>query len=547
MAIKNEECPSCKSVGRDSTSNHLMVFSEGNTFCPKCKYTTTAAGRVINSGHLPSEAPPVIEKETFTPSHASLGPEDIALLPGDKIRSIDKRVVEAYGVKVEYDTATREISAHYYPMKSEGVLQTYKKRDCDTKEFFKLKKTKKAIDLFGKDLAKGKVPKKLLITEGELDAMAAHQMLWKTSDILCTSLPTGANVKAIQDDLKWLEKVDEIYLCYDQDDSGVSAVERTWELLPNVKVMEFSEKDADDMLTQMKSGEFVDSFLTAEKYKPRTLCVLEELIDSLDEPVPMGLSYGWSGLDAITYGIHLNSIIGIGAAPKAGKSTMMKAIQFQLMFVHSQPIGIIDVEKPGKMTLRELVGYQMGEKIHLPGATYDVPIAKATARRIEPLCNIYDHKYYNGTWEEIESVIRYLYSIGVRYFFIDPVSAIVSHLSASEANQWLSKAMFSMSKLVQSLDIAVFHVNHLNSPASGISHEEGGKIFGGSFTGSRAQYRYSHLLIGLERDQHAPVEEDRDTSTVRIVGDRLTGNTGRTTKLKYDSTTGRLNEKPIIF
>lgn len=545
--VKNEACPSCRSIGRDSTGNHLMVFEDGNTFCSRCKYTTTSEGGVIKWGHLKPDETPVVTPESSPTESFSSSPES---LPFDAIRSIPKDVVKLYGTHVEYDPATRDISYHYYPMTRSDSFLTYKRRDCETKDFITLKKIgKKPCDFFGKSTAKGKIPKILVLTEGELDAMAAYQMLKGIHpELYVWSLPTGANVTTIVEDLKLLQKIDEVYLAYDQDDAGDLAVAETWKLLPDVKVMEFSEKDPCEMLDQMKTGEFVDSFLTAEKYKPRTLVDMGSLIDGLADPVPKGLAYPWKSLNDITFGIHLNSIVGIGAAPKAGKSTLMKAIQFQLMFVHKVPIGIINVEAPAKTTLRELVGYDMGEKIHLPGVKYSVSKAQAVARKIQPLCNIYDHQYYNGTWQELDDVIRYLYiSGGVRYFFLDPVSAVVSHLGPSEQNQWLSTAMFKMSKLVQQLDICVFHVNHLNSPATGLSHEAGGRIYGSSFTGSRSQYRYSHLLIGMERDQHADLPADRDVSTLRIIGDRLTGNTGKSCNLKYDGTTGRLNEIPLAF
>lgn len=545
--VGNKPCKSCQSVGRDSTGNHLLIFKDGGAHCLKCGYTEASDGKVINNGHLePTQDSSRLQIGTqvsIAPSSGvsvsqGLAPESLS---PDEIRGIPKDIVKRYGVKVAYDTMTREITHHFYPLYSKGKLITWKQRTVDTKTFFSLKKTALKMDLFGQALAHGKVPDVLLITEGELDAMASAKMLLRY-DVLCVSLPTGANVDALSHQMKWLTKIPKVVLAYDQDEPGYLNAQKTWELLPDVYVMEFSEKDPCDMLKELKTQEFVDAFNKVGKFKPRTLCDNSLLIGTLAEPEPLGLDYPWQGLTDITYGIHLNSIVGIGAAPKAGKSTLMKAIQFQLMFVHGKPIGIIDVEKPGKKTFRELVGYEMGKKIHIPGCVYDATEAERIGESIDPLCNIYDHLYYNGTWEELEYIIRYLYSKGVQYFFIDPVSAIVSHLNASDANQWLSKAMFSMSKLVQALDITVFHVNHLNSPVSGTPHEAGGRIFGGSFTGSRAQYRYSHMLIGMERDQHEVDEDKRNTSTIRIVGDRLTGNTGRTAFLKYDNGTGKLDE-----
>lgn len=560
--IGDGRCPSCESVGRDSSSNHLMEFEDGGKFCNKCGYSVNKDGKIRRYGNLPEgeKIEEVMTPESTTqlefgihqttlvgavhptPTLPTMGPES---LPSAAIRSIPKNVIEMYGVKVEYDTSTREIVKHYYPMRSKGELITWKCRDVASKKFFKLAKTSKNMDLFGQHLSKGRVPPILIITEGELDTCAVYHMLSKIKGIQVVSLPTGDNIKALQDNIKWLGKIPQIYLCFDQDEAGVLNTARAWELLPNVKVMEFSEKDPCDMLKEMKTQEFIDSFVNAGSFRPRTLVDTASLVDSLGTPVPMGLTYPWEGLNEITYGIHLNSIIGVGAAPKAGKSTLMKAIQFQLMFTHKERIGIIDVEQSADKSFRGLVGYEMGKQIHKPGVSYDVGVAKKIGLTIEPLVEFYAHEYYAGKWEEIEAIIRYLYSMGIKYFFVDPVSALVSHLSPSDQNQYISKAMFSLSKMVQVMDIAVFHVNHLNSPSTGLPHEAGGRIYGSSFTGSRAQYRYSHLLLGMERNQQADTQEERDKTLLRIAGDRLTGNTGRYTPLIYNQLTGRLDE-PVV-
>lgn len=51
-------------------------------------------------------------------------------------------------------------------------------------------------------------------------------------------------------------------------------------------------------------------------------------------------------------------------------------------------------------------------------------------------------------------------------------------------------------------------------------------------------------MIGLERNQQAEDEDERQTTTLRILKDRYTGQaTGKTILLGYDSETGRLFEK----
>jgi hypothetical protein len=101
--------------------------------------------------------------------------------------------------------------------------------------------------------------------------------------------------------------------------------------------------------------------------------------------------------------------------------------------------------------------------------------------------------------------------------------------------------MFVISKLTQSLGISVIHVNHLNNPASGADHGAGGKVYGSQFTGSRAMWKFSTDLWGLERNQLADEIYERNKVKLVVLKNRLSGVTGAV-HLKYDADKGRLEE-----
>lgn len=535
---RNVACPSCKSIGKDSTDNHLMLFAdESGGHCPRCKYTMGPDGNVTHWGHLEPDEEPVVGLSPETALPLAVGKLSVSETHGF-IGGITPATTTKYGVTTT--TEDHEVTHHYYPVKKKGKLLTHKIKEVATKKFYRTKKLGKGTqtDFFGEDTIRG-VPDVLLITEGEVDAMAASQMLGVYAcDVV--SLPDGANIDVIKYKMKWLLKIPTVILCFDQDEVGQDAVDKVWELLPEVKVMTYEEKDAFDMLQAGKEREFKDAYVKAGRYVPRTVLTVGDL--DLSDPVPLGLTYPWVKLTELTYGIQLNQVVGIGAAPGCGKSTFIKGIQAHLMFEHGEPIGIVSLEESQALSVRLLVGYLMNEQIHLPGAVYDGREANKILKSLDDKAFCYDHRYYQGKWLEIENFIRYLYSQGVRYFFIDPISALVSHLSASEANKYLSGAMYSMSKLVQALDITVFHCNHLNSNSTGLSHEEGGRVYGSSFTGSRSQYRYSNLLLGLSRNQLSEDEDERDVMACSIIKDRLTGSTGKHCILNYNRFTGRLIE-----
>ncbi len=573
--IGNKPCPSCRSVGQDRTGDHLVTFMDGNSACARCHLMVTKKGVVKNWGYFSEgtefevdgavplsndheeeeEELEVEGKDKGIVITADSGVNDLTIgtLDDEPIddRGIKAAVLKQFGIKFRYDLSEGSVTHHKYPITtgSGKKVLTYKVRDTVMKRFSVMESCSgKRVDLFGLKAYNKHKGMHVLLCEGELDAVSAHQMLSdKVPDIMCLSLPFGANSKHVSENLKFLEAQDSVTLCYDQDDAGYKNEEDTWKILPTVKVMRINEKDANDCLVNMKATHFANAYHHAESFKPKVLASIEAMdMDDCIAPVLKGLSYPWDSLTKMTYGMHPNQVIGLGAAPGAGKTTLVRGIQQHLMFHHKRSIGIFSLEERAEWTTRLLIGYIMNKPIHVPGTVYNKAEAEKIKKQLEGKAYFYEHQYYTGEWMEIEQMIRYLYTIGVREFFIDPLSSLVSHLTPSEANKYLSEAMYALSILVQQLDITVFHVNHLNTAESGKSHEGGAKVYASQFTGSRAQWRYSHGLIGAERNLLA-TDGTANIMTLRFLKDRAFGNTGQVCQLEYNKATGRLEDVAVKF
>ena len=93
--------------------------------------------------------------------------------------------------------------------------------------------------------------KRVVITEGELDAASCYQVMpgWQM-----VSLPSGAASakKSIQKALEWLQGYDEVCLFFDNDDAGYKATQEAASVLPPGKVtianLNQDYKDASDAL-----------------------------------------------------------------------------------------------------------------------------------------------------------------------------------------------------------------------------------------------------------------------------------------------------------
>jgi len=132
-------------------------------------------------------------------------------------------------------------------------------------------------------------------------------------------------------------------------------------------------------------------------------------------------------------------------------------------------------------------------------------------------------------------------ALGIKDIVLDHLTALV----AQEDNEYkaLNRIMEEMASLVQELGFTLFYVSHLRK-ASGLAHEEGGRVTADQFKGSGAIVYWSNFLFGIERNQQAEDISERNTTVFRILKDRNTGlGTGVTFKLWYDHDTGRWREK----
>ena len=86
----------------------------------------------------------------------------------------------------------------------------------------------------------------------------------------------------------------------------------------------------------------------------------------------------------------------------------------------------------------------------------------------------------------------------------------------------------------------MFLVSHLRRTSSDVNHEEGARVTLGQLRGSASIAQLSDACIALERDQQSGAE--RAGTTVRVLKNRYSGETGVACELMYDLSTCKFNE-----
>jgi twinkle protein len=136
--------------------------------------------------------------------------------------------------------------------------------------------------------------------------------------------------------------------------------------------------------------------------------------------------------------------------------------------------------------------------------------------------------------------IEYLASgLDCRIIFLDHLSILLSGLDGDE-RRMIDTTMTKLRSLVERTGIALFLVSHLKRTTSDQNHEEGARVTLGQLRGSAAIAQLSDSVIGLERNQQS--NQVRSATTVRVLKNRYSGETGVACMLDYDLNTCKFNE-----
>ncbi|QXZ53892.1 toprim domain-containing protein [Caulobacter vibrioides] len=465
-------------------------------------------------------------------------------------RGITRDTCEKYGYKVGIYQGRKCHLAPYHDASGALVAQKVRYKRDGEKAFTWAGDAKEAL-LFGQKQARAG-GKMIVVTEGEIDALAAAQALGLRWPVV--SLPNGANAarRDLSKHLGFLESFEKVVLCFDMDKPGRTAVADVVGLFTPGKVFDaqLPLKDAGEMVEQNRSAELVDALFGAKPFRPDGIRSVADLRAKALAPQAWGLPWPWKTLTERTFGIQRRYIYSWGAGVGSGKTTtqkqlMLTAMRPDLLEDHSgldipipppRPVGTILFEENPAKTLRSLAGMAIGKRLNKP----DVVV---TDDEINAAIDTFDGLFFPidcfgaKDWESVKANVKFLVlSEGVRDIFIDPLTALVA--GEEDERRALDSIMADMSGLVEAHDFTIHLVSHLTTP-QGTAHEEGGRVLEKHFTGSRAIARWSHAMLGLERNKQEP---DSPT-TLRGLKDREHGEAvGPLLGLTFDRETGRMVE-----
>jgi len=531
---KNQPCDACGS------SDAKQVYEDGSTFCFSC--------RTSQQGNKEVKEVTITDDNGFSSSN-SWGPSltevrDDYQSRGFKERNIFKQVSEHYGVKVSYDVEGA-IDTHYYPYHKDNELTGYKVRELPKN--FKANVGKVSAGLFGQNLYNG--GKRLVITEGELDAMAIQSAWYKRYKTFypVVSLRSSTSTSDLIKERDWVRQFDEVILWFDNDKSGQSAIKEAARIIgyDKVKIAKSPEIDASDSWIK-DPDKVLKSVYDATDYTPAGILDKDELWEQLStynelESVPYPSIM--SGLNSKLKGMRAGEITLWTSGTGSGKSTLLREIAVHLLEETEDKIGIVSLEESPAETARKMSGMVLNRN----PAAEEIPL--------DELKEGYDKLFgsnrvlvldHQGSISDgsIMDFLEYMCLSGAKYVFVDHITILASEgAEGLTGNEAIDKIMNDLLRLAKKYNVWIGLISHLRKTDNkGKSFEEGKLPSMDDIRGSGSIKQISMDIIAFARDAGSGDETERNTIKTKVLKCRYTGLTGPSGALFYNFPTGRLSE-----
>jgi twinkle protein len=389
--------------------------------------------------------------------------------------------------------------------------------------------------------------KKVVITEGEIDAMSVSQVQDNKWPVV--SVPNGAAgaKKALKKQLEWLEGYETIVLMFDEDEPGRKAAKECASLFTPGKafIAKLPMKDPNEMLVAGRGPEIIKAMWEARPYNPDGIISGADTWELLTaKETTRAIPTPWTSVNELTHGgFRTSEITMVCAGTGIGKSQLCRQFAWNAL-KNGERVAYIALEETVKRSVQGILSLEVGRPLHLESDMKQKEVQDAWEHTIrDSPIYFYDH-WGSADSDGLINKIRYLAKgCDVTTVILDHISIIVSDIEGGDERRIIDNMMTKFAGLVLELGIALVLVCHVRK-SQGKSFEEGGQIGLDDLRGSGSLKQLSWTVVGLERDQQG---KDPNVATVRILKNRTVGETGVAGKIVYDAKTTLLNEYDDTF
>ena len=526
-------CPNC------GGSDPVSVNEDNSAWCFSCETRFSNYEKACDSPH---EEPTDIKVYRNNLMNTSEG-EFIPL----KDRGITVETAKKYGVKAVLNYKG-EIIKHLYPYYVNNEIAGYKVREQN--KMFSWKGTSQGTGLFGEQLFKAG-GKYVTLVEGECDAMAAYELLGSKWPVVSIKSGAAGAVKDVKHSIEFLEKFDSVVINFDNDAAGKSATKKVARLLTpgKAKILPLPEefKDANEMLQKGNHHSYVAAWWNSKTYTPSGVVNARDLKEKYFNREKMeSVPYPWEGLNKKLYGLRAGELVTLTGGTGLGKSSITRELEHWLINTTSDNVGIVALEEHDLRTLDCLMSIEANDRLYIDHIRekYSKEFLDDLYTKIYDNGRVWIHAHFGSSnIDEIFSKIRFMIiGCDCKWIVVDHLHMLVSSITEGDERRTIDSIMTRLRSIVEETGVGMILVSHLRRVEGNRGHENGVTVGLNHLRGSQSIAQLSDCVIALERNQQADDPLESQTTHLRVLKSRYTGDVGMATHLLYTHNTGRLSE-----
>lgn len=446
-------------------------------------------------------------------------------------RGITYDTMKFYKCLTQFDEANNPIS-HKYVYPSGSIKTRVFPKSFHVASGFK------SDELFGMNLFGPGSAKAVTITEGELDAMSAFQMLGSKYPVV--SLPSATPGRKLLENCKdWLGSFEKIYFSVDTDEKADKFCLALLDLFPGrvYKVHHGKLKDANEFLTANKVREYVSAWWASPKYTPQNFVSSphqwEEVLTTEEpyeyKPTPI------SGLNKITKGFVKGGITVIKALPGTGKTALFRFFEHDLIKNQSARVAVLHMEEMKSTTGRGLASYELGKNVMTKedakanGVTEEQVIGVVKELTKDSQFVTFEIDPHDALGSVISCIQTAISVYDVDYIFIDHLQRLAYLSGVDNATASLTELAVKMVDLSKRRNVGIIAISHVNE--------------GGASKYAKAIEEEAIIVMEIERDKFSEDTVARNTTKITVTKNRPFALTGDAGEVYYDPETTLLCER----
>ena len=306
-------------------------------------------------------------------------------------------------------------------------------------------------------------------------------------------------------------------------------------------------KDANEYLKTNQREKFNSTWWNSKTFTPAGIVNLAELGETLyDEKFCETVLYPWSDLNDKTYGIRTGELVTFTSGAGMGKSSIIRELMHHIMKNTKDNIGVLAMEENIRNTAFNIMSVEANERLYIKEIRDRFDRKQLQEWQDKTIGSgrffAFDH-FGSMSNDEILSRIRFMAkALDCKWIVLDHLSILVSGQEDTDERKSIDILMTKLRSLVEGTNIGLLLVSHLRRPSGDRGHEDGKEVSLSHLRGSASIAHLSDSVIALERNQQADDPVEANTTTLRILKNRYTGETGISSRLHYNKESGRMTE-----